>query len=196
MRSWLRVALALALGIALGFLAGKSSLSGNQGNTALSQPAVTAASPPAPATALPRDPAPVVYRVPVDDSPVRGPADALVTVVEFSDFQCPFCKRVTGTLRELDSAYGPKLRWVFKHNPLPIHDRAMAAASAAEQARSQGGDSKFWAMHDQLFDLAPTLGPESLEEAARKIGLDVPAFRSGLAVDAHEVRIRRDQALG
>jgi protein-disulfide isomerase len=68
-----------------------------------------------------------VYRVPVGDSPVRGPADALVTIVIFSEFQCPFCSRVRPTLDQIGERYGRDVRFVFKHNPLPFHDNAMPA---------------------------------------------------------------------
>ena len=92
-----------------------------------------------------------VYRIAVDDSPVKGPADALVTIVESSDFECPFCKRVGPTLKQVEETYRGKVRFVFKHNPLPFHARALPAAIATEEARAQGGDAKFWAMHDALF---------------------------------------------
>src|SRR5262249_36129614 len=136
-----------------------------------------------------------IYRVPIDDSPTRGRDDALVTIVEVSDFQCPFCKRVGPTLKQIESTYGDKVRFAFKHNPLPIHDRALPAAVAAEQARVQGGNAKFWAMHGQLFELSPALGKDNLEAAAQRIGLDLPVFRASLASGGHEARIRRDQAL-
>ena len=149
----------------------------------------------APTPAQPSDPSRLVYRVPVDDSPVKGPADALVTVVEVSDFQCPFCKRALPTLKQIESTYGSKVRFVFKHNPLSFHDKAMAAAVAAEQARAQGGDTKFWEMHDQLFAISPELDRTMLVPAAERIGLDAAAFKAGLDSGKFDARIRRDQQL-
>jgi protein-disulfide isomerase len=148
---------------------------------------------PAP-TRGPEDPR-AVYRVPADDSPAKGPADALVTVVISSDFQCPFCKRVLPVLDQLEKSYGQKIRFVFKHSPLGFHDRAIPAAIAAEEARAQGGDAKFWAMHDALFESAPALDRAALEAAAQKVGLDLAAFRRALDEQRHLARVKRDQAL-
>ncbi len=136
-----------------------------------------------------------VYRVPVDDSPVKGPSDALVTIIESSDFECPFCKRVGPTMKQLEAAYPGKLRFVFKHNPLPFHAKAMPAAIAAEEGRAQGGSAKFWEMHDRLFDSAPALDRPALEATAQAAGLDMNAFRKALDEQRHESRIKRDQAL-
>jgi len=118
-----------------------------------------------------------VYRVPVDDSPARGPADALVTIVESSDFECPFCKRVGPATKQIEESYRGKVRFVFKHNPLPFHAKALPAAIAAEEGRAQGGPAKFWEMHDRLFDSAPALDRPALEEVARAAGLDMTALK-------------------
>jgi len=136
-----------------------------------------------------------IYRVPVDDSPVRGPADALVTIVESSDFECPFCKRVGPATKQVEENYRGKVRFVFKHNPLPFHPKALPSAIAAEEGRAQGGSAKFWEMHDRLFDSAPALDRPALEAAAQAAGLDMNAFRKALDEKRHESRIRRDQAL-
>jgi protein-disulfide isomerase len=136
-----------------------------------------------------------IYRVPVDDSPVRGPADALVTIVESSDFECPFCKRVGPTMKQVEESYRGKVRFVFKHNPLPFHQKALPAAIASEEGRAQGGPAKFWEMHDRLFESAPALDRQALEATAQAAGLDMNAFRRALDEKRHESRIRRDQAL-
>ncbi len=135
-----------------------------------------------------------VYRVPVDDSPVKGPADALVTIVESSDFECPFCKRVTPTLKQLEEAYQGKIRFVFKHNPLPFHPKALPAALAAEEARAQGGDAKFWAMHDALF-AAPTPDAAAIDQGAAAAGLDAAKVKAAVASGKFRDRIERDQKL-
>jgi protein-disulfide isomerase len=135
-----------------------------------------------------------VYRVPLDDSPAKGPADALVTIVESSDFECPFCKRVVPTLKQLEEAYRGKIRFVFKHNPLPFHPKALPAALAAEEARAQGGDAKFWAMHDALF-AAASPDAAAVEQAAAAAGLDVAKVKAAVASAKHKDRIDRDQRL-
>jgi len=183
--SWI---LALVVGLAIGFTT-KTALTG--GGRATPPPANAAA---AQRPARPQEDPKAVYRATLDDSPTRGPATALVTIVESSDFECPFCKRVGPTLKQLDEAFPGKLRWSFKHNPLPFHQRALPAALAAEAAREQKGDAGFWAMHDRLFESAPALDQAALEQAATAVGLDLARFRAALESKAAEPRIRRDQA--
>ncbi len=143
----------------------------------------------------PQEDTKAVYRVPVDDSPARGPADALVTIVESSDFECPFCKRVGPATKQIEENYRGKVRFVFKHNPLPFHAKALPAAIAAEEGRAQGGPSKFWEMHDRLFESAPALDRPALEAVAKAAKLDMAAFGKALDDKRHEPRIKRDQAL-
>jgi protein-disulfide isomerase len=118
-----------------------------------------------------------------------------VTIVESSDFECPFCKRVGPATKQIEENYRGKVRFVFKHNPLPFHPKALPAAIAAEEGRAQGGPAKFWEMHDRLFDSAPALDRPALEAVAQAAGLDMTAFRKALDDKRHEPRIRRDQAL-
>ncbi|HEY6879162.1 MAG TPA: thioredoxin domain-containing protein, partial [Polyangiales bacterium] len=93
------------------------------------------------------------FKVPVTDAqPSQGPTDALVTIVEFSDFECPFCGRVVPTLEQLEKEYGKKIRVVWRNQPLPFHQNAMPAAQAAMEAYAQGKSAKFWAMHNKLFE--------------------------------------------
>ena len=88
--------------------------------------------------------------LPVEDSPSTGKADALVTIIAFSDFQCPFCNRAAGTVDEITKEYGQdEVRVVFKHLPLAFHQEADEAARASIAAQKQG---KFWRMHDFLFN--------------------------------------------
>lgn len=144
--------------------------------------------------AQPREDPRAVYRVPVAGSPVKGPADALVTIVESSDFECPYCKRVQPTLKQVAEAFPGKVRFVFKHNPLPFHARAVPAAIATEEARAQGGEAKFWAMHDALF-AAPALDAPSIEKVAADLGLDVAKVREAIATNRYKDRIEADQKL-
>lgn len=132
------------------------------------------------------------YRVPADDRPALGPADALVTVVVFSDFQCPFCSRIAGVMHQLVENH-PDVRVVFRNLPLPMHAHAREAAKAALAADRQG---KFWAMHDAFFAAQERLENESsLAEIAGEIGLDVARFNSDMADPALDTRIEEDEAL-
>jgi protein-disulfide isomerase len=94
-----------------------------------------------------------VWKVPVDaKDPIRGPADALVTIVEWSDFQCPFCKRVEATMKQIKDSYASDVRVVWKDNPLPFHNRAKPAATLARMAFDLKGEKGFWVAHDGLYD--------------------------------------------
>ena len=93
-----------------------------------------------------------VFKVPVGTSPVLGKPGALVTIIEFSDFQCPYCSKVEPTLKGLRAKYGDKIRTVWKNEPLPFHNRAEPAAELAMEARAQKGDAGFWAAHDKMFE--------------------------------------------
>ena len=163
--------------------------------------------PPSPAPAAPRGPDPTkVYSVPVDGAPMRGPADAWVTVVEFADFQCKFCGDVAATLGEVERTFGRAVRLVYRHNPLSFHARAWPAAKAAVCAQAQ---NKFWPLHDKLFANTQALGardPQSLgrgagmsdadlEGLAKAAGARVEAFKACLADPATKARIDEDQAL-
>jgi protein-disulfide isomerase len=135
--------------------------------------------------------APVAIDVRPDD-PVRGNPKAPVTIVLFSDFQCPFCARVGPTLEEAQRTYGDKVRVVWKHQPLPFHPNALPAAKAAEAAREQG---KFWQMHDRLFSSQRELSPDAYERFAREIGLDLRRFQESVRSGQGQARIEDDQRL-
>jgi protein-disulfide isomerase len=133
-----------------------------------------------------------VYRVPVGDSPVTGAADALVTVVLFSDFQCPFCARVEPTVAALMDHYRGDIRLVWKHDPLPFHDHAMQAAEASQEVYRQLGATAFWRFRDELFRNQRALDRRSLEQYAQSVQVDSNAFRSALDQHTHARRIRED----
>jgi protein-disulfide isomerase len=126
------------------------------------------------------------------DDPIRGPARAPVTLVVFSDFQCPFCARVEPTLAQVRQAYGNQVRIVWKHQPLSFHTNALPAAEAAEAAREQG---KFWEFHDRLFANQQLLSRETYERHARELGLDMKRFRAALDTGKFRARVQEDQAL-
>lgn len=133
-----------------------------------------------------------LVRVPVDGAPQRGPADALVTIVVFSDFQCPFCWRALDTLERVLETYGPDVRLVFRHHPLPFHPDAHLAAEAAMEAFAQRSDRGFWQLHDLLFENQSDLGRASLERHAAALGLDLDRFRAALDGHVHAAAIERD----
>ena len=131
------------------------------------------------------------YEVDVAGSASRGPESAEVTVVEFSDFQCPFCGRASPTLDKIEEEYGDKVRIVFKHLPLSIHPKARGAHAAAEAAHLQG---KFWEMHDRIFENQRNLEPSVFEGYAEEIGLDMDRYRTDLDSDDVKKRIQADMA--
>jgi protein-disulfide isomerase len=136
------------------------------------------------------------YKIPVtDEQPSKGPKDALVTIVEFSEFQCPFCARVLPTTKEVVDTYGDKVRIVWRNNPLPFHPNAGPAAAVAMEANAQGGGEKFWAVHDVLFANQKALGREQLEDYAQKAGLDMAGVKKALDEGTHSKAIADDQAL-
>jgi len=148
---------------------------------------------PAPAAPPPRrGPDPNrVYKLTTDGSPALGPESAKVTIVEFSDFQCPFCSRVYPTLLRLRQEYGDDVRVVFKHMPLGFHAKAPAAHAAAEAAKLQG---KFWPMHDKLFEGQRLLSEAQYEVWAREIGLDVEQFKQDATSKEVKARVDADSA--
>jgi len=135
----------------------------------------------------------LTYKVDVGDAAVKGSDEALVTIVEWSDFQCPFCNRVNPTMAKIHETYGDKVRVAFKHNPLPMHNRAMAAALAAEAA---GRQDKFWEMHDKLFANGRALTDENFEKWASELGLDVAKFKTDMKDKALETKVRKQQSQG
>jgi protein-disulfide isomerase len=137
-------------------------------------PAAPAPAPKKEADNKPRPIDPTVYKVPVSPKdPFMGSKDALVTIVEFSEFQCPFCKRVGPTLKKIKEEYGDKVRVVFKGNPLSFHKDARPATYASLAAHEQG---KFWEMHDKLFENNTSLKRDNFIQHAKDIGLDVAKF--------------------
>jgi protein-disulfide isomerase len=129
------------------------------------------------------------YTVNTEGSPAIGPETAAVTMVEFSDFQCPFCARVGPTLTQIKEQYGDDVRIVFKHLPLSMHAKAPAAHAAAEAASRQ---DKFWEMHDKIFANQREMSPEKYVEYATELGLDVERFERDVASAEVKKRIDAD----
>lgn len=124
--------------------------------------------------------------------PAFGPENAKVTIVEFSDFQCPYCAQASETVKQIRDKYGDKVRFVFRQFPLSFHKNAHSAAGAALAAHAQG---KFWPYHDRLFEKQEALDRKSLEGYAQELGLDLAAFKRGLDDGTFNGQIDADIAL-
>jgi protein-disulfide isomerase len=135
------------------------------------------------------------YEVAVaDDDAVAGNAKAAVTVIEFSDFQCPFCARVMPTLKQLRERYGDRVRIVWKDFPLTaIHPEAFKAAEAGQCAREQG---KFWEYHDRLFANQQALQIDALKKHAADAGLDTAKFGACLDTAKYSDRVQEQMGIG
>ena len=129
--------------------------------------------------------------VPVSDSDhIDGPADAPVTLVEYGDYECPYCGQAYVILQQLKELFGDQLRVVYRHFPLAtIHPHAQSAAEAAEAAGAQG---RFWDMHNLLFENQHALEDDDLEAYAADIGLDLARFTHDMTGHRHAARIRDD----
>ena len=139
-----------------------------------------------------------LYKVPVGTSPVRGDSGkALVTIVEFSEFQCPYCQKVEPTLDKIRATYGDKVRIVWKNMPLPFHSRAVPAAMLAMRSRKQNGDAGFWRAHDQLFETQRQLEDSDLTKLAASLLLRPAAPVDAASVEGkgYLAQIKTDQAL-
>jgi len=135
-----------------------------------------------------------VKSVPTDNSPVKGPADAPVTIVEWADYECPFCGRAAPALDKLFKEFPDKIRLVFKNYPLSIHQNSEIAARAAVAAGKQG---KFWQMHDALFkNQEKGLDKLTIEKLARDLGLDMKKFKADWQSEAVADVVARDRKEG
>lgn len=132
-------------------------------------------------------------KIDIGSSPVKGPADAKVTIIEFSDFQCPYCKRGADTMAEVMKAYPKDVKVAFKNLPLPFHKDARPAAQAALAAGKQG---KFWEMHDALFENQRSLSKEFYLAKAKELGLNVDQFTKDMESDEIKKQIDADSELG
>lgn len=137
-----------------------------------------------------------VFDVKVGDAPFMGGADAKVTIVEFSDFQCPFCKKGESIMRDLKKKYGNKIKIAFKQFPLPFHNHAKTAAEASLCAKELGGNDKFWALHDAMFNDQSKLDKNSLLDTAMKIGLKKDAFQTCLSSGKFSAKVDQEMEEG
>lgn len=127
--------------------------------------------------------------IPVSGSPVLGPANAAVTIVEFSDFQCPYCILAVPQLQAILRAYPTQVKLIFKQFPLEIHSRAFLAAASAVAANNQG---KFWPMHDAMFAHHDDLNRDTFIKLAKDMGLDVARFEKDLDSEETKRAVEKD----
>lgn len=133
---------------------------------------------------------PAPLRVSVAASgPKRGTANSSLTIVEFADFECPYCRALTTTLRQVLAEYGDKVQFTYRHLPLPNHRFAFKAAQAAVCADQQG---KFWEYHDRLFNASRELSPETLAQVARELKLDSGKLQTCLSSEASRKIVSAD----
>ena len=122
-----------------------------------------------------------------------GPKDAKVVVVEFSDFECPFCSKAAATMKQIKEKYGTKVRLVFRHFPLPMHKNAPLAHQASLAAAAQG---KFWEYHDLVFTNTRAIDRATLEKHAETLKLDLAKFKKALDDKTYEAAVKADIDLG
>lgn len=128
-----------------------------------------------------------------EEEHIRGNPEAPVTIVEFSDFQCPFCQRFHPTVQQILENYPNQVRWVYKHFPLGFHEQAQPAAEASECAAEQ---EKFWEFADGLFENQPRLGENLYKELAQNLGLNMGQFEECLSSRKYKDHVQADYQEG
>lgn len=123
------------------------------------------------------------------ETPVKGPENAPITIIEFSDFECPFCQRALSTVYSVLAKYEGKIKLAYKQLPLPFHEHAKPAALASIAANNQG---KFWEFHDELFKNQQNLNEETYLRIAKNLGLDIEKFKTDMASTAAETKLELD----
>jgi protein-disulfide isomerase len=131
--------------------------------------------------------------IPIDGDPSRGPANAKVTLIEFSDFQCPYCAVAVGNLNTILAKHPTNVRLVFKQFPLDIHSEASLAAQAALAAHAQG---KFWPMHDKMYANFRTLSQDKITEWATELGLDMSRFNADMKSGKYKAAVEKELEQG
>jgi len=141
----------------------------------------------------PLAPAEAMKLIAVDSAPTRGAPKGGVTIVEYGDFQCPFCLRSRPVIKQVMDTYPEQVRLVYKHFPLSFHREAMNAHRAAEAAREQ---DKFWEMHDRIFQAPTDLTVETMRKHAEALGLDLAKYDEAVKSERVQKRIAADQEEG
>ncbi len=135
------------------------------------------------------------FPVEAGNAPFVGAKDAKVTIVEFSDFQCPFCAKGADIVKEIKKKYGDKVKVAFRNFPLPFHNHAEKAAVAGLCANEQGVEY-FWKMHDAMFAAQDSLDPEGLKKTAKSIGLKMDGFEKCLSENKYLDQVKADMEEG
>jgi protein-disulfide isomerase len=135
----------------------------------------------------------MVYNIDVSNSPVRGPRTAPIRIVEFSDFQCPYCAELQKTLTDVLKAFPKDVQIVYKQFPLNIHQYARQAAAASLVAHSQG---KFWEMHDRMFQNFTQINDESIRRWAKEVGVNLTQYDEAIQSGKYEPAVQKDMADG
>ena len=194
MRSWVPFALMFFLGCFFGYLVSETTDSNSRIEALTERLAQLEAAPAAPAPLPQRAVAPTQRRVTdvsINGAPVRGNEAAPITIVAFSDFQCPYCSRVHPTLQRLLETYPDRVRLVFKHNPLPMHPNAPLAHKASIAAAEQG---HFWEMHDLIFANMRDISRDKLLSYARQLDFELGKFVEDMDSDHVAALLDRDIA--
>jgi len=134
-----------------------------------------------------------VVDVSIDDDAIKGDENAKVTIIEFSDYECPFCKKAEPTMKKILKNYEGKVRWVYRDFPMSYHKNAQLAAEASEAAHAQG---KYWEYHDLIYENTKNLKKADLIKYAEQLGLDVQQFTSDLESGKYTEEVKKDLADG
>lgn len=191
---WFPVSMVL-IGLIIGFSAGKMSGTPVIGKPA---PAPTAQQPTPSAPQRPPQPETAQEVVPVDleKDHIRGNQNAQVAVIEYSDFECPFCKRVHPTYQQIMKEYGDKVMWVYRHYPLGFHQNAQKEAEASECVAELGGNDAFWKFTDGIYAKTTSNGTgfalDQLPVLAKEVGVDETKFKSCLDSGKYAQRVKDD----
>lgn len=147
-------------------------------------------------TGAPTQPAAGPVKEVTDADHLLGNKDAKVTVIEYSDFECPFCSQIEPALEQMRTEFKNDVRFVYRHFPLSFHPQAQKAAEASECAAKLGGNDAFWKMHKKLFANQQTLGPALYTSTAKEIGLKEADFKTCLDSGEMAARVNSDMASG
>lgn len=191
---WFAISMGL-LGVIVGY--GLSSTQGNFLARTNDQVPIPPSAPTAPSVPEePTKPTGEVQAVDPESDHIRGNPDADISIIEYSDFQCPFCQRHEPTLVQLLKEHGDAINLAYRHFPLPFHPEAQNAAEASECAAELGGEDAFWSYHDKLFENQGTLGSALYLQLAKDLGLNETAFKTCLDSDRHLEKIRSQMDSG
>ncbi|MBI4009400.1 thioredoxin domain-containing protein [Candidatus Roizmanbacteria bacterium] len=144
----------------------------------------------------PQRPTELKIKKPEADEHWRGSKDVRYVWVEYSDLECPFCKRIHPDLIKLMDGYKDKVAWVFRHFPLAFHPKAQKSGEAVECAHDQGGDEAFWKLNDAIFEKMPDLELSQLPSLASEVGLDATTLKDCLDSGKFEKKVKDQQAEG